>query len=55
MSKTSIPSSDHQREDKLTDDEREVFERLQTYEDDDVQRICDAVLQSSDDNEEANS
>ncbi|MCD2204378.1 hypothetical protein [Halobacterium sp. KA-6] len=56
MSQTTTPSERHQqRDDELTDDEREVFERLQDYEDDDVQRICDVVLQSSDESEEASS
>lgn len=40
----------------LTDEEAKVFERLaKQYEDDDVGRICQAVLQSSETNEEANS
>ncbi|SFS63743.1 hypothetical protein SAMN04488556_1774 [Halostagnicola kamekurae] len=43
--------------DDLTDDERALFERIaEKHEDDDeVRRICEIVLQSSDDNEEANS
>jgi len=41
---------------ELTDDERDLFERLaDRYEGEDVGRICEVVLQSSDSNEEANS
>jgi hypothetical protein len=41
--------------DELTDEEKSVFERLaESHEDDDVGRICEIVLQSSD-NEEARS
>ena len=42
--------------DELTEDERELFRRIQENSDDErIHRLCEIVLQSSDDNEEANS
>jgi hypothetical protein len=41
--------------DELTDDERELFERLADHYDNEVGRIFEIALQSSTDNEEANS
>ena len=53
MSSTTMPSNDH---DELTDEERNLFERLaERHGDDEVGRICDLVLQSSEPKEETNS
>ncbi|ADD05182.1 kinesin protein family member [Natrialba magadii ATCC 43099] len=56
MSQSTSPTSSEPN-DELTDDERELFERLAAKHEDDeeVSRICEMVLQSSADNEEANS
>ncbi|AUV81221.1 kinesin [Salinigranum rubrum] len=42
--------------DELTPDEQALFERIQSYTDDErVHRLCEIVLQSSTESEEANS
>ena len=55
MSKSATPNPDDP-EDELTDDERELFERLADRYDNEVGRIFEIALHSSEtDNEEANS
>ena len=54
MSKSATPSP-QEPTDELTDDERELFERLADHYDNEVGRIFEIALQSSTDNEEANS
>lgn len=57
MSQSATPNTDDPA-DELTDDERELFERLAEKhpDDEEVSRICEMVLQSSDsDNEVTNS
>ncbi|MXV62107.1 kinesin [Natronorubrum sp. JWXQ-INN-674] len=54
MSKSTTPNAEDPS-DELTDDERELFERLANRYDDEVGRIFEIALQSSTDSEEANS
>lgn len=54
MSQTASPNS-NEPTDELTDEERELFERLANHYDNEVGRIFELALQSSTDNEEANS
>ena len=50
-------ATSNSRSDTLTQEERDVFERLADRydDDDDIKRICELVLQSSEPSEEASS
>ena len=54
MSQSSSPAPDPTN-DELTEDERELFERLADHYDNEVGRIFEIALQSSTDSEEASS